>query len=114
MDIVITMAWITAGIVAIFFLGVMMAVATLLAGYPLWAANMVRGSVVVICYAAIAVRLIVVGLWPIGLIFGTAAGIEAYWVWDEWKNNRPKDRESLGAKIVKVIAGRLKIVPQGS
>jgi hypothetical protein len=113
MDTVIALAWITAGIVAVFIVGVLMAVATLLAGYPLWVANAVRGSVVALCYATVAVRAIVVGLWPIGLVFATAAGIEAYWVWQEWKNNRPTKRESLGAKIVKLIAGRLKVVPQG-
>lgn len=114
MNIVVAIAWLTAGLIAIFIVSVLVAVATLMAGYPLWVATVLRGCTTVLCYSAVAARAIVVGAWPVGLIFAAAAGIEAYWVWDEWRNNRPTKRESVGAKIVKVIAGRLKIVPQGS
>jgi membrane glycosyltransferase len=74
----------------------------------------VRELVIASGYSIIAVRAFVVGVWPIGLIFATAAAIEVYWAWDEWKNNRKDQKqESWADKVVRLVAGKLRVVPAG-
>lgn len=115
MAVVGAIAFFSALILATYFLGIMACVMALLAGQEMWRARLVQGCVMVIGYSVIALWCFLRGVWQLGLFYATAAGIEAYWVWDHWKNNRPKDRkESVTEKIVRVIAGRLKILPAGS